>query len=324
MPRGITASKSASSRMMFADLPPSSSATRLTVPAAAAATCLPAAGGTGEADHVDARVLGDRRADDGARAGDQVEDAGRKADLVDDLGEDERIERCNLGRLEHEGAAGRERAAEFADDLVQWVVPRSDRTDDADRLLHDEAVADRLFELEGVEQRGVGLHVAGRQAGLDHRRPRDRHADLAGDDLGDFGRTSLQRLVETDHVLLAFLDRGGGPTVERPTGSGDSLVDVTRGSLGDRSHHLFGAGVDDLDTAGSVGGNPGTVDVDVGVVAHPLSLTHRGVCAATERSGRRAEPWRQPRAQLSFMNRRSSSSASMSGVASELGSTVAQ
>ncbi len=130
---------------------------------------------------------------------------------MDDLGEDEGVERGDLGRLEHERATGGERATELADDLVQRVVPRRDRADDADGLLDDEAVADRLFELERVEQGGVGLHVAGGQAGLDHRRPGDRHADLTGDDLGDLGRTGLQRLVEADHVLLTFLDRRRGP-----------------------------------------------------------------------------------------------------------------
>ncbi len=275
---------------MLADLPPSSSATRLTVPAATSATRLPAAGRAGEADHVDAGVGGDRLADDGAGAGDQVEHTGGQADLVDDLGEDERVERCHFARLEHHGAAGGERATDLADDLVQRVVPRRDRPDDADRLLDDEAVADRLFELERVEQRGEGLHVAGGQAGLDHRRPRDRHADLAGDHLGDLRRAGLQRLVETDHVLLALLDRRRRPAVERSTGSGDRLVDVTGRSFGDRSHHLFGAGVDDLDTAGPVGGNPGTVDVEIGVVAHPLSLSHRGVDSATERSTERPGP----------------------------------
>ncbi len=145
-------------------------------------------GRAGEADHVDAGMGGDRLADDRTGAGDQVEHAGRQADLVDDLGEDERVERGDLARLEHDGAAGGEGAADLADDLVERVVPRRDRADDTDRLLDDEAVADLLLELERVEQRGEGLHVAGGQAGLDHRRPGDRHADLAGDDLGDLGR----------------------------------------------------------------------------------------------------------------------------------------
>ncbi len=101
------------------------------------------------------------------------------------------------------------------------IVPRRDGADDADGLLHDEAVADLFFELERVEQRGERLHVAGGEAGLDHRRPGDRHADLAGDHLGDLGRTSLERLVQTDEVLLALLDRRLRPAVERGTGRGD-------------------------------------------------------------------------------------------------------
>ena len=257
---------------MFADLPPSSSATRLTVPEADFGDALAGPRRAREADHVDARVGGDRLADDRAGTGDQVEHAGRKADLVHDLGEDERVERGDLARLEHDRAAGRERATDLADDLVERVVPRRDRADDADGLLDDEAVADLLFELERVEQRGERLHVARGQPGLDHGRPRDRHADLAGDHLGDLGRAGLEGLVEADQVLLALLDRCGRPALECGAGRLDGLVDVAGRALRDRAHHLFGAGIDDLDRSRSVGGNPGTVDVQICVVAHRASL----------------------------------------------------
>ena len=80
----------------------------------------------------------------------------------------------------------------------------------------------------------------------------------------------------------ALLDGRRRPRIERPAGGGDGLVDIARGPPGNRAHDLFGPGVDDLDRAGPVGGNPGTVDVDVGVVAHGSSLAHRGPDAATE------------------------------------------
>ena len=67
--------------------------------------------------------------------------------------------------------------------------------------------------------------------------------------------------------------RRGRPAVERRACRGHRLVDVARGALRDRAHHRFGAGVDDVDRARAVGGDPGAVDVDVGVVAHDHSLT---------------------------------------------------
>src|SRR4028119_2251587 len=107
MPLTTAFSRSASSRMTFGDLPPSSSATFFTVAAATSDTRRPArvepvnettptpagpagagarprpparsapppprAGRAGERAHVDARVPGDRLADDGPVAGDDVQ-----------------------------------------------------------------------------------------------------------------------------------------------------------------------------------------------------------------------------------------------------------
>ena len=73
--------------MMFADLPPSSCATRFTVSAAAFATCDAGARRAGERHHVDAGMRGHRRADGRAVAVDEIEDARRHARLVQDLRE---------------------------------------------------------------------------------------------------------------------------------------------------------------------------------------------------------------------------------------------
>ena len=95
---------------------------------------------------------GDGLADDRADAGDEVEHAGGQADLVDDLGEDEGVERGDLARLQHDGAAGGERGRDLRGDLVERVVPRRDAADDADGLAHDERVADLLLELEVLDE----------------------------------------------------------------------------------------------------------------------------------------------------------------------------
>ena len=88
------------------------------------------------------RVRGDGLADLGAGAGHEVEHAGGQAGVVDDLGEDEGVERGDLAGLEHDGAAGGHGVGDLGGDLVERVVPRRDAADDADRLLDHEAVAD--------------------------------------------------------------------------------------------------------------------------------------------------------------------------------------
>ena len=92
-------------------------------------------------------MRGERFTDDRTEPGHQVEDARREADLVDDLGEDERVDGCDLRRLQNDGATGGERVGDLRADLVQRVVPRRDATDDADGLADDETVAG-VLELE--------------------------------------------------------------------------------------------------------------------------------------------------------------------------------
>ena len=98
-----------------------------------------------------------------AGADDQVEHAGGQADLVDGLGQQVGVERGDLGRLQHHGAAGGEGRGDLADDQVQRVVPRRDGADDADRLLDDQAVADLAPELVALDEVGEGLPVATRR-----------------------------------------------------------------------------------------------------------------------------------------------------------------
>ena len=145
-PSVTAVSRSASSRITFGDLPPSSSATALD-------------GLRGQLADAPARravePVNETMSTPGCAAiaspttgpvpGDEVEHAGRQADLVDDLGEDERVQRRDLARLEHHRAAGGQRRRDLRGDLVQRVVPRRDRADDADRLAHDQRVADLLL-----------------------------------------------------------------------------------------------------------------------------------------------------------------------------------
>ena len=74
---------------MLGDLPPSSSVTRFSAAPGHGADLTPDGGGAGEGDLVDVGV-GDERGAGGAVAGEDVDDAGREADLERQLAEAQR------------------------------------------------------------------------------------------------------------------------------------------------------------------------------------------------------------------------------------------
>ena len=144
-PAAAAFSRSASAKTTFADLPPSSSVTRLIVPRGAAHHLLPDLGRAGEADLRDVRMLDQPLPDDGALADDDVDDALGNAGLERELAEPQRRERRQLRRLQHDGVAARERRPELPRRDVEREVPRRDQADDAERLAerHVDAARDR-------------------------------------------------------------------------------------------------------------------------------------------------------------------------------------
>ena len=103
-------SSGASAKTMFAALPPSSSVSRLPVPASDSLDPLADLGRAGEGDLRDPRVRDERRA---RRAGarEDVHDAGREVRFLDEAREMERRERRRLGRLQDARVPARERRA---------------------------------------------------------------------------------------------------------------------------------------------------------------------------------------------------------------------
>ena len=178
----------------------------------------------GERHHVDVGVGGDRLADLRSEAGHEVEHAGRQADLVDDLGEDEGVDRGDLARLEHDRAAGRHGVGDLGGDLVQRVVPRRDAADDTDRLAHDERVADLLLELVRLGRRRGLLEAVDRQADLDELRQPLGHPRLLGDGRGDLVGPGAEGVADAAEVLRPLLGAtspttpGTPPWRRRPPG----------------------------------------------------------------------------------------------------------
>ena len=93
---------------MAADFPPSSRLTRVRLGGAGHGDVASRRGGPGERDLVDARVR-DEVLPDLATAGENAHDAGREPDLLEQVGEQQCVERCLRRRLQDDGAPGEKR-----------------------------------------------------------------------------------------------------------------------------------------------------------------------------------------------------------------------
>ena len=165
----VTASRSASSKTTWADLPPSSSVTPRQVAHRRLRDLDPDRRRPGEGELVDARVRGQRLAGLRRRAGDDVEDARRQPRLLEAARELERRDRRVVGGLRDQRAAGRERRRDLPGQQHQRRVPRHDRPDDADGLVArvDQVVAPVGLDRVAVDLVGEPREVAvpGRQRG---------------------------------------------------------------------------------------------------------------------------------------------------------------
>ena len=148
--------------------------------------------------------------DDGALADDDVDDAFGDAGFEDELGEPERGERRQLGRLQDDGVPAGERGPELPGRDVEREVPGHDQPDDAERL------AERQVDAAGDGNRLAVVLVDG--AGVEVEDVGD-HPDLAaraGDRLADVRRLDPRELLG---VLLD--ERREPPQQPPPVGGRD-------------------------------------------------------------------------------------------------------
>ena len=149
-------SRSASSKTRNGALPPSSIDTRSSWSEAWATSFLPTAGGPGEGELAQPRVVDDRLADAaGVGRGDDVEHAGRQADLLEQRGQGEHGEGGLGGGLDHHRAAGGDRGPDLAGAHREREVPGRDHQRRADGLLHGDA-AGCCRRARGSSARGSG------------------------------------------------------------------------------------------------------------------------------------------------------------------------
>ena len=138
-------SRSASAKITFADLPPSSSVTRLIVSAAPCITCRPTSVDPVKPIFATSGMLDKPRAHDRALADEHVHNPLGDAGLEHELRQANRRERRQLGGLEHDRVATGERRPELPGGDVEREVPGDDQPDDAERFpeRHVDAARDR-------------------------------------------------------------------------------------------------------------------------------------------------------------------------------------
>ena len=268
----IAASRSASAKTTFGDLPPSSSETFLRLPAAAWTISLPTS-----VEPVNATLSTSGWPDSAAPASPKpvtmlTTPSGRPASQHQ-LAEVERRQRRLLGGLEHDRAAAGQRRGELPRRHQQREVPGDDLADDADRL------AQRVGEV-----------LAGRR----DRRRRRRGSSSASPPCSGTGppraATSATRAIPTglplssdsscakhvgvllDQVAdppdqLAALGRRHPPpralVVEGAARRADRAVDVLGLAVGDLGERLLGRRVDRLEGAPRCRRHPLAVDQEL-------------------------------------------------------------
>jgi hypothetical protein len=205
-------------------------------------------------------VAGDRFADHRPGAVHDVEDARRDPRGRGHLGEQGGGERGEHAGLEHHRATGEQRRRDLRDCLIQGGVPRRDRADDADRLAHEQRVAQFLLPGEAVGHRGeAARHLVG-QPGLHDLGVRDRRTHLGGDGGGEVVDGALDAVGDPGDRGGPLTDRHSRPRRERALRGRDSPVDVGRRTRRHVGDHGGGGRVHDLDALAPVAGGFGAVD----------------------------------------------------------------
>ena len=199
----------------------------------------------GEGEPAHDGVAGEGAADDGAGAGDEVEDAGRQAGVDEALDQAERRERRRRRRLEDDGVAVDERRRDLPGGDGDREVPRGDRRDHAERLAP--AVQHRVRR---VGRQHVAAHPPALAAVVaqDVARARDlagrlgqRLALLARERARDLAHALGEQLGRLEEDGAAGRRRGGRPRRERLGGGRGRLGRVGGGRAGEDGEDLVGA-----------------------------------------------------------------------------------
>ena len=229
-------------------------------------------GGAGEGNNVDFGMRGQDAADSGTIAIDHVVDTCGNPGFVNDLAEQDARHRRHLGRLQHHGAPGRQRRADFQNHLVHRPVPRRDQRRHTGRLIAHflpfHTGAKRALPLECVKGADEGFQMTASGTRLVGKRHVDRRPHLGRDRLG--------------HVLCPLLINGknGAENLSalcrrchRPGGKGTACrrngrLGIRRTAKRNGGEGFFRCRVVDRKVGTVTRGDPGAVDVEIARFDH--------------------------------------------------------
>ncbi len=239
-------------------------------------SCQPTCGRPGEGDHGDVGMVVPDRNDLRRPAGDDIQPARGQARLGQRLGQQAGRERRTLRRLEHHGAAGRERRRHLVHHQVEREVEGGDRRHDAERLGRGEPERGHswtdLVELHGLGRQPACLlgrdpQGADGSGDLDAGRG-DRFAGLGADLLGEVLRAFGNQLAGLEQHVRS---RGGRPAAQHGRlGRRDSLRCLLRAGHGDAADQALVERVPHLE--GVDPGDPVAVDEELLITHGKLPL----------------------------------------------------
>ncbi len=243
----------------------------------------------GERDHVHVGMLRQWGAGRGSRAENQIGDAGGQAGFLQRPHQEHRGRGRQLARLEHERVARQQRWGDLPTCLQQRVIPRSDQSADADRLV-DQAT-DRI--------RLAGVHNAAGLGAADARVVAQARHDVVHVVLGfDDPLAGVERLGAHEILAVAVDQIGGAPQhvcpfafrrprprsrVEGLTRRGDRGMGVLGGCLGGLRDQLAVGGTSDFAASSVERRAPFTRDVQIQVFCH-LGLSPSNVKRCVSRN----------------------------------------
>ena len=236
---------------------------------------LTGSGGTGEGDHVHARVAGQPIAHDAAGAVHQVEHTWRHAGLVQHLGHQGAARGGVDTGLGDDRATGGQTVDDLDDASLDRPVPRRDQRADADRLATDDGAPQTRFE--GILAENLPGHPHVVSWARDLSAVADGNADLARDQLGEFIGVRLVNLNDAVDQRYAFLHRRGREAFERASGSDDRAVSIGGTPQCDPGEGLLTGRVDELHVTRIDRINPSAVDIEVRVLLHERGSPQAGV-----------------------------------------------
>src|SRR4051812_40943734 len=245
----------------------------------------------GQRDALDVRV-GDDLLDVGDAKEDVGVDALGGAGVAEQLLQRERALRVQLGVLEQDGVAQNQVGSGHTDHLVEGVVPRLDRQDDAERLVLDDGLALHHVDAPGFQEpravRGVVLEDRRREHDLAGRLL-DALAHLSGDQRGVLVAALVHQLRGPADDGGALLGRELPPLLEGGVRPLDDAVDLTRLEERELLFLLPGVGVDRRVGPGSgVAGGLGLLGGRVLGGGHAVILVSRQRCPSSPTPARPA------------------------------------